>query len=393
MFKNKITGIYALALASAVFYPLASSGETDTLESSRAHELYKSERDAKVDQAERGMLLRQEQMNGGLQESEVKQSAAGGVLRVEDNASNQALLNQAAYWESRGRSDLADKARSQLKPTESKHTPVFVRETSEPTRENIPVTRAPDEVKYRDRLAVFPRANSQAKPEAESLTTSKPTRQALDDRAQYWESRGRNDLAEQIRQKLQLSEAAPTTGAMHGMGRTTSQAAMFAAEPQRNHNQDAAQSALEDSLLRNPGSLTTRLNLAQIYTEIGELAKARIQVESVLVSNPDLPEALYVSAKLYAAQRLWWDTLRVLEKVSASSRTTEMAALQKKAWAHVQIDRADALVRQGRNEEAQILLRQVAVALEINFNQTQLAEPPPLWQSTAPKKSHRKRKR
>lgn len=392
MFKNKITGIYALALASAVLYPLASSGETDTLESSRAHELYKSERDAKADQAERGTLLRQEQMNGSLQEREVKQSAAGGELRVEDNASNQALLKQAEYWESRGRSDLADKARSQLKPTESKRSTVFVREISEPTRENIPVTRAPDEVKYRDRLAVFPSARSQAKPEAESLTTSKPTRQALDDRAQYWESRGRNDLAEQIRQKLQLSEAAPTTGTMQGMGRTTSQAAMFA-ESQRNHNQDAAQSALEDSLLRNPGSLTTRLNLAQIYTEIGELAKARIQVESVLVSNPDLPEALYVSAKLYAAQRLWWDTLRILEKVSASSRTTEMAALQKKAWAHVQIDRADALVRQGRNEEAQILLRQVAVALEINFNQTQLAEPPPLWQNTVPKKSHRKRKR
>ncbi|MDP1941213.1 MAG: hypothetical protein Q8K54_11295, partial [Gallionella sp.] len=97
------------------------------------------------------------------------------------------------------------------------------------------------------------------------------------------------------------------------------------------------------------------------------------------------------SAQLYATQRLWWETLHTLDKISPVSRTTEMGKLQKMAWAHVQIDRADALVRQGNNAEAELLLRQVAAELAVNYNQTRQPEPPPLWKSAAPKAKKSKR--
>jgi uncharacterized protein HemY len=144
---------------------------------------------------------------------------------------------------------------------------------------------------------------------------------------------------------------------------------------------DATRSALEDSLLRNPDSLKSRLDLGQIYRSTGEISRARAQIDSVLSVNPDLPEAIFASAQVYSDQHLWWETLHTLEKISPASRTGEMARLQKTAWAHVQIDRADALVRQGNNADAEVLLRRVAVELAVNYNQEIQPEPPELWKN------------
>jgi tetratricopeptide (TPR) repeat protein len=201
-----------------------------------------------------------------------------------------------------------------------------------------------------------------------------PSRQELNERAQYWEARGRSDLAVQIRQKLQVLEAAPISDGSARPGRETGNGV-------GSGTNNAARSALEDSLLRNPDSLKSRLDLGQIYRSTGEISKARAQIDSVLSVNPDLPEAIFASAQVYADQRLWWETLHALEKISPASRTNEMARLQKMAWAHVQIDRADALVRQGNNADAEVLLRRVAVELAVNYNQEMQPEPPALWKN------------
>jgi hypothetical protein len=82
--------------------------------------------------------------------------------------------------------------------------------------------------------------------------------------------------------------------------------------------------------------------------------------------------------------------LYALEKISPVSRSDEMGKLQKTAWAHVQIDRADALVRQGNNREAEVLLRQVAVELAVNDTLRAQPETPALWTSVTKQKAKRR---
>lgn len=210
-----------------------------------------------------------------------------------------------------------------------------------------------------------------------TLPTVPLSRQSLDENAQYWESRGRTDLAEQIRQQLQRSSLPENRVERAGVLRHDSEKIV--------NNQSVEKSSLEDSLLKNPNNLKARLDLAQIYRSTGELSKARSLIESVLASHPDMPEALLASALLFAEQHLWPETLFVLEKVAPVARNAEMAKLQKMAWAHVQLDRADALLRRGDNIEAELLLRRIAAELAINSRQQALPEPPALWNS-APRK-------
>lgn len=276
--------------------------------------------------------------------------------------SKQELEEQAAYWEARGRSDLASKARPA--PTEAVAG----------SGRDVAIASAD-----RNILAVDSRA--QSVPGVTEHGRTALSREELDEQAQYWEVRGRSDLADQLRNKLYTLEPA------HPAGLSRRAASLQTAA----RDDVDARSALENSLLKNPGSMPARLDLAKIYQSAGEMAKARLQIDSVLAAYPDLPDALYASAQLYATQRLWWETLHTLDKISPVSRTAEMGKLQKMAWAHVQIDRADALVRQGDNAEAELLLRQVAAELAVNYNQTRQPEPPPLWKSTSPKSKKARR--
>jgi len=286
-----------------------------------------------------------------------------------DNASQQALIDRAQYWESHGRSDLAEAARNQL--TQAERGTAVESVKTEP-RARVAVAAAAERPASKRRTPV---ENS----DETSSSAVRPTQQQLLERAQYWESHGRSDLAEQIKQKLKTMEAS-----------LPANSARAESSAQTREDSSAARSALEDSLLKNPNSIQARLDLAQIYRSSGEMARARLQVDSVLKTNPDSPEALLSSAQLFSDQRLWMQTLHALEKVSPSARNTEMANLQKTAWAHVQIDRADTLVKQGNSAQAEVLLRQVALELAISAKQTPAEEPPALWKNSAPKKTSKK---
>lgn len=305
----------------------------------------------------------------------------------------------ARYWEARGRSDLAGEVRSQGAPKPKAVVPFAVPsvvQSSYPATEAQPATALkPDTetmARYWDahgRSDLADQLRNQGKPVVQAGRIAAPSRvsvpdvpvdaqlgaqqskQSRDDKAQYWEAHGRSDLATQLRQQLNRSEQAGNKPVRF-------------TPPAQDANVAVERSALEDSLLKNPGSLKTRLDLAQVYRGAGENAKARMLIDSVLADSPDLPEAIFASAQLYAQQRLWRETLAVLEKISPVSRTEEMGRLQKTAWAHVQIDRADALVRQGKNQEAEVLLRRVAAELAAHDNQDVQPEPPPLWNSAMP---------
>lgn len=301
------------------------------------------------------------------------ESARSEPVRAEPSGDE--LEERAKYWESRGRGDLAAKIRNKTSPAEAKQAeaaePGRVRRVVAPEPAREPVTRS----------RPVGRTVAASQPEvggaAEDIpSVVPPSAQELDERAQYWESRGRSDLAGQIRQKLAGDE--PT---VNGLRAGPSPRGSLPHQQKISDSQEAARSALEDSLLKNPNSLKTRLDLAQIYRGAGEYGKARVQIDSVLLASPDLPEALFASAQLYAEQHLWRETLLTLERISPASRTADMARLQKTGWAHVQLDRADALVRQGDNQGAEVLLREVAAELAISYNQTKLPEPPPLWNS------------
>lgn len=369
----------------------------------------------RIDQDEKFSGFFERQMNAAPPSSPAT-PAPGGQLTVEHNPA--ALTERAAYWESHGRRDLADKIRKQLEQMHPKQAKtvntgqIIMSTDSRPLAQDDalndakpPAPDANETAKYwaahgRSDLADNMRAPS-AKPaaterhdinvpiERQTVTlpvvndvqpatsaqaVAQPSAQELNERAQYWETHGRSDLAVQIRQKLQLMETDQLTSAASRTSRGTGRHAEGSGE-------SAARTALEDSLLKNPNSLKTRLDLAKIYLAAGEIAKARMQIDSVLTASPDLPEAIFASAQLYAAQRLWPETLYALEKVSPVSRTEEMAQLQKTAWAHMQIDRADALVRQGKNQEAELLLRRVATELAISNNQSVPPEPPALWKN------------
>jgi tetratricopeptide (TPR) repeat protein len=309
-------------------------------------------------------------------------STENGIGFVSANPTRHELDERAKYWAARGRTDISAKVQIAEPKADSPVRPVVthVARPAAPVRTVAAPVVATVAAPVAERVRSVTRTTAGESEQAGS-EMAKPTSQELDDGAQYWEARGRSDLASQLRQKLQTLEPRHAT-----LPRNAVQAPAIDVEKTK-YNQSIAKTALEDALVKNPGSTQARLDLAQIYQGAGEFNKARGLIDGVLAGSPDQPAALYSSAQLYAEQRLWRETLFTLEKISPVSRNDEMGKLQKTAWAHVQIDRADAMVRQGNNREAELLLRQVAVELAVNYNQSEPPQTPSLWKSVTQKKS------
>ena len=121
---------------------------------------------------------------------------------------------------------------------------------------------------------------------------------------------------------------------------------------------NAARLALEDALLNDPASPWVRLDLARLYLQMGAPREARGVMDGLLVSNPNMPEALYASALLAAEARDWADALATLERIPGERRSRDIAALQQRVWVHVQADTAVALAAAGNVTQARALLAQ-----------------------------------
>jgi len=296
---------------------------------------------------------------GGIRTSradvQVKNAAPGRLLTGDVSSDSDTPLpklnpdEQAKYWAARGRDDLAEQAKA---GSEQSGVPVKGIEASRTLR-----------AKQRDEKVLVRGVERGA-------SFAQPASQELNGDAEYWAARGRDDLADAL--KLRMAVARRDSVRVLPAAQTVTQ---------NKSNQRENKSALEDALLKNPSGIKARLDLADIYRQTGELERASVLIDGVLAGNPDLAEALYARARLYAEQSLWREVLWVLEKVSPASRNGEMAKLQKTAWAHVQIDRADVLVRQGDHLEAQVLLRQVARELALNTKQRMQPESPALWKN------------
>ncbi|MGI4860809.1 MAG: cellulose synthase subunit BcsC-related outer membrane protein [Janthinobacterium lividum] len=119
-----------------------------------------------------------------------------------------------------------------------------------------------------------------------------------------------------------------------------------------------ARTDLENALLNDPQSPWIRLDLARVYNKLGALANARSVMDGLIASNPDLPDALYASALLYAELRDWDRVLQMLDRIAPQKRTRDMTALQRRAWVHANVDRASALAQQGQTGAAHALLEE-----------------------------------
>ncbi|WP_235507447.1 cellulose biosynthesis protein BcsC [Acidovorax sp. Leaf78] len=120
----------------------------------------------------------------------------------------------------------------------------------------------------------------------------------------------------------------------------------------------AARAALEDALLNDPASPWVRLDLARLYLRMGAVAEARGVMDGLLISNPNMPEALYASALLASEASDWPGALALLDRIPEKHRTRDIAALQKRVWVHVQSSAASALAAEGRQSEALATLAQ-----------------------------------
>ena len=121
---------------------------------------------------------------------------------------------------------------------------------------------------------------------------------------------------------------------------------------------DAARSALEDALLNDPASPWVRLDLARIYLRMGAAAQARGVMDGLLLSNPNMPEALYAGALLASEAGDWPNALSLLDRIPEKHRTRDIAALQKRVWVNVKTAAASALAAEGRQAEALATLAQ-----------------------------------
>ncbi|RYY64353.1 MAG: tetratricopeptide repeat protein, partial [Comamonadaceae bacterium] len=156
---------------------------------------------------------------------------------------------------------------------------------------------------------------------------------------------GRAEEALALSQKLTPEQAAQIGGLQN---LRVEQARALARQQNDAGDNAGAQRTLEDAMLANPDSPWLRLDLANIYRRQGLMAQARGVMDGLLMSQPDMPDALYASALLASDAGDPVAGLQYLDRVPAAARTRDMTQLQRKLWAQGQTQQALTLARQGQ---------------------------------------------
>ncbi|OXR50704.1 cellulose synthase [Pusillimonas sp. T2] len=117
-----------------------------------------------------------------------------------------------------------------------------------------------------------------------------------------------------------------------------------------------AQRALEDALRDEPNNPWIRLELARLYAKNGAITEARGLVDGLLLSHPNMPDALYSSALLSLELGEWNNAYNTLQRIAPADRTREMSDLLQRTGIQAQSAQAATLASQGKLAEAQSLL-------------------------------------
>lgn len=185
--------------------------------------------------------------------------------------------------------------------------------------------------------------------------------QALRGLITVYTRQGRAEEALALAQKLTPEQAAQIGGLQNVR---VEQTRALARQQNERGDTASAQRTLEDAMLANPDSPWLRLDLANIYRRQGLMPQARGVMDGLLMSQPDMPDALYASALLASDAGDPVAGLQYLEKVPAAARTRDMTQLQRKLWAQGQAQQAIALAKQGQPAVARNVLQQTEATLD-----------------------------
>lgn len=117
-----------------------------------------------------------------------------------------------------------------------------------------------------------------------------------------------------------------------------------------------AQRALEGALRDDPNNPWIRLELARLYVNSGATTEARGLVDGLLLSHPNMPDALYSSALLSAELGDWNNAYATLQRIAPTDRTAEINDMLRRAGIQAQSAQASALAGQGKLTEARNIL-------------------------------------
>lgn len=121
----------------------------------------------------------------------------------------------------------------------------------------------------------------------------------------------------------------------------------------------AARTALEQALVDDPSNVWVRLSLAKLYMRDNQYTEARGLVDGLLISDPDLPDALYASALLSGDAQDWPKVIETLQAIRPEARTKDMVSLYRQAWVRQQVATANQLSHSQQSSAAITLLQQI----------------------------------
>jgi len=121
-------------------------------------------------------------------------------------------------------------------------------------------------------------------------------------------------------------------------------------------DQAGARQALEQALQHDPNNAWARFALARIYLQLGAVPEARSLIDGLLTSNPDDPQALYVSALLSAELGEWQKADEALRRIPVSARTADIQQLASDTTFQLQLQQISQLSAAGRKQDARVFL-------------------------------------
>lgn len=279
--------------------------------------------------------LRQERFGEAQQLLEQASRGAGGSRFA-------AALRSASYWALMRQGDSA-REQNDLRNARSLYERAVRIDGREPTGLNALADLQSAEGLYAEAEANYRRV----------LEAKADDAQALRGLIVVYTQTGRAEEAQQLMSRLtpeQLREAGGLRNLRAAQARSQARARLDAGDVA------GSQRLLEDAMLQNPDDPWLRLDLAQIYRRGGQLAQARSVMDGLLMSQPEMPDALFASALLAGDAGDGATGLTYLERIPAASRTREMRELQRRLWVQTQTQRALALARQGQQAAARAVL-------------------------------------
>jgi len=158
-----------------------------------------------------------------------------------------------------------------------------------------------------------------------------------------------------------IEEHGSTPGLSRRVGKL--QARVLRRQAEQASDVDERLALYQRALALDPEDPWIRLELAKLHLQRGDEREAHELIDSLLLTHPDMADALHAKALLAAESGQWWDGLQALERIAPAERTEPMRQLQHRLWLQYQTQRVGILVRNGQPHAAQAVLQELKQAV------------------------------